>query len=135
MNDSVAQPHLHSHNPLAEPRPHKTLPSCEIKVEACHHVIGWLGEVKPVLIYELDISYICSVGFSIRAVYYTRSPHHPSSNFIFTSYRQPADTSQMPLFWSKGFGGRRAGGNITADRHGVHRPVFRFRCCGLNCFR
>ena len=41
----------------------------------------------------------------------------------------------MPLFWSKSLGGRRAGGDFTADRHGVHRPTFRFRFYGLNCFR
>ncbi|CAL3968415.1 unnamed protein product [Diplocarpon coronariae] len=42
---------------------------------------------------------------------------------------------RMGFFYSKGFGGRRAGANITADRHGVRRPTFRFRFCGLNCFR
>ncbi|KAE9375105.1 hypothetical protein N431DRAFT_195121 [Stipitochalara longipes BDJ] len=45
------------------------------------------------------------------------------------------NNTEMPFFYNKGFGGRRAGGNITADRHGVHRPVFRFRMCGFNCFR
>ncbi|KAF7892557.1 uncharacterized protein EAF02_000095 [Botrytis sinoallii] len=30
----------------------------------------------------------------------------------------------MPLFWSKGVGGRRFGANITADRHGVRKPVW-----------
>lgn len=48
---------------------------------------------------------------------------------------QTRPTSSMPFFYSKPFGGRRAGGTITADRHGLRRPVFRFRCCGLNCFR
>ena len=43
--------------------------------------------------------------------------------------------TEMPFFYNKAFGGRRAGGTITADRHGVHRPVWRFRMCGLNCFR
>lgn len=41
----------------------------------------------------------------------------------------------MGLFWSKGVGGRRFGANVTADRHGVRRPTFRMRLCGLNCFR
>ncbi|TEY76478.1 hypothetical protein BOTCAL_0058g00250 [Botryotinia calthae] len=33
----------------------------------------------------------------------------------------------MPLFWSKGVGGRRFGANITADRHGVRKPVWRYQ--------
>ncbi|CCU82469.1 hypothetical protein BGHDH14_bgh04524 [Blumeria hordei DH14] len=41
----------------------------------------------------------------------------------------------MPLFFSKHFGGRRAGAHVHVDRHGIHKPVFRFRCFGLNCFR
>ncbi|EDO02313.1 predicted protein [Sclerotinia sclerotiorum 1980 UF-70] len=31
----------------------------------------------------------------------------------------------MPFFWSKGVGGRRFGANVSADRHGLRRPVFR----------
>ncbi|OWP01320.1 hypothetical protein B2J93_7304 [Marssonina coronariae] len=41
----------------------------------------------------------------------------------------------MGLYYGKHFGGRRAGVHITADKHGLHKPVFRFRFCGLNCFR
>jgi len=133
---STSQSHshnLHRHNLLAEPRPHKTLPSCEIKVEACHHVTGWLGEVNSILICGLITLYLlCRIPHQSGSLFLIRTP--PFVEFIYTSYRQPADIYQMPLFWSKGFGGRRAGGNITADRHGIHRPVFRFRCCGLNCF-
>ncbi|KAG9230805.1 hypothetical protein BJ875DRAFT_140001 [Amylocarpus encephaloides] len=52
-----------------------------------------------------------------------------------TILHQQQSSINMPLFYSKGFGGRRAGGTITADRHGVHRPIWRMRLCGLNCFR
>lgn len=31
----------------------------------------------------------------------------------------------MPLFYSKGFGGRHFGTNVTASRHGVHRGPWR----------
>ncbi|KAK4624535.1 hypothetical protein CLAFUW4_06218 [Fulvia fulva] len=41
----------------------------------------------------------------------------------------------MPFLWTKNFGGKHAGGGVTVDRHGVRRNPFRFRCCGLNCFR
>ena len=41
----------------------------------------------------------------------------------------------MGFFYSKHVGGRRGGATLRADRHGAHRPIFNFRCCGLNCFR
>ncbi|KAI6713602.1 hypothetical protein JHW43_003845 [Diplocarpon mali] len=37
----------------------------------------------------------------------------------------------MGLYYGKHFGGRRAGVHITADKHGLHKPVFRFRFCGF----
>jgi hypothetical protein len=41
----------------------------------------------------------------------------------------------MPFSYSKHFNaGGRAGFGVTANKHGV-RPHFRFRFCGLNCFR
>jgi len=59
------------------------------------------------------------------------TPHNPRQK----QTKRESHTNEMPFFYNKGFGGRRAGGNITADRHGVHKPVFRFRLCGFNCFR
>ncbi|KAL9532030.1 hypothetical protein SMMN14_04294 [Sphaerulina musiva] len=41
----------------------------------------------------------------------------------------------MPLMWTKNWGGRRAGGGVRVDKTGLHRNPFRFRLCGLNCFR
>ncbi|KAL2071047.1 hypothetical protein VTL71DRAFT_12282 [Oculimacula yallundae] len=70
----------------------------------------------------------------------SRTTQHKSSSIPQTPSNPTTSppnhqTTKMPFFYSKPFGGRRAGGTITANRHGVHRPVFRFRLCGLNCFR
>lgn len=44
-------------------------------------------------------------------------------------------TAKMGFFYSKSWGGKRFGGNVVADRHGVRRPTLRFRLFGFNCFR
>ena len=57
---------------------------------------------------------------------------------IITTPLPPKQTSKsinMGFFYSKHIGGRRGGATLRADRHGARRPVFNFRCCGLNCFR
>ncbi|KAI1761035.1 hypothetical protein GGR53DRAFT_469727 [Hypoxylon sp. FL1150] len=41
----------------------------------------------------------------------------------------------MPFFYSKNFGGRHFGTNVTAGRHGVHRGPWRFSFRGFNCFK
>jgi len=41
----------------------------------------------------------------------------------------------MPLFYSKGVGGRHFGTNMTADRHGVHRGPWRLSFGRFNCFK
>lgn len=71
---STSQSHshtLHRHNPLADPRPHKTLPSCEIKVEAYNHVTGWLGELNSILTCGLITLYLLC-----------RIPHQSGSLFL-----------------------------------------------------
>lgn len=41
----------------------------------------------------------------------------------------------MPFFYSKGFGGRHFGTNVTVDRHGARRGPWRFSFGRFNCFR
>jgi hypothetical protein len=71
---------------------------------------------------------ICVLRGALKILAHLPSKKNKQDRAIFWN-------EKMGFFYSKGFGGRRAGGTITADRHGVRRPVFRFRCCGLNCFR
>ncbi|KAF2197282.1 hypothetical protein GQ43DRAFT_215502 [Delitschia confertaspora ATCC 74209] len=41
----------------------------------------------------------------------------------------------MGLMWTKQFGGRRAGGGVVVDKHGVRRAPFRFSLGRFSCFR
>jgi len=41
----------------------------------------------------------------------------------------------MGLMWTKGFGGKHAGGGVVIDKHGARRAPFRFSFKGLNCFK
>ncbi|ROV90709.1 hypothetical protein VSDG_08278 [Cytospora chrysosperma] len=57
----------------------------------------------------------------------------------FNPFPKPDETAgkhtKMPLFWSKGFGGRHFGTNVTVDRHGVRRGPWRVTLGKFNCFR
>ncbi|KAL2032298.1 hypothetical protein VTO58DRAFT_105470 [Aureobasidium pullulans] len=41
----------------------------------------------------------------------------------------------MPFMWTKGWGGKHAGGGVIVDKHGPRRAPFRFSFGKLNCFR
>ncbi|KAL1302039.1 hypothetical protein AAFC00_002486 [Neodothiora populina] len=41
----------------------------------------------------------------------------------------------MGLMWTKGWGGKHAGGGVIVDKNGVRRAPFRFSLGKLNCFR
>ncbi|KAL1302038.1 hypothetical protein AAFC00_002486 [Neodothiora populina] len=48
-------------------------------------------------------------------------------------YPEPDDN--MGLMWTKGWGGKHAGGGVIVDKNGVRRAPFRFSLGKLNCFR
>ncbi|ROW07237.1 hypothetical protein VMCG_03755 [Cytospora schulzeri] len=69
-----------------------------------------------------------------EAAEHSRSSTERSSNS--SHQNQTDDTAEkMPFFWSKGFGGRHFGTNVTADRHGVRRGPWRLTLGKFNCFR
>ena len=125
---SITRPNMHSHSQrhtffIARKRSH-----LDIMSALC---VSWLSDVR-----KFNISLKTSSPQSSSHLT-SKRPRHQSNVYYWSFAHITIDERRrrMPFYWSKGFGGRRAGGTITADRHGVRRPVFRFRICGLNCFR
>jgi len=67
----------------------------------------------------------------------TKSHTHGSSSPLSIDSNQSNDLHNynMPFLYTKNWGGRRAGGGVTVDRHGVRRNPFRISFGRFNCFR
>ncbi|KAG6353637.1 hypothetical protein INS49_005345 [Diaporthe citri] len=63
------------------------------------------------------------------------SRHHHPDHQPDTRRHLHRNKTKMPFFYSKGFGGKHFGTNVTADRHGVRRGPWRFSLGRFNCFK